>query len=103
MTMNEGGIQKKFRNLENNQIEILEMKSSISQIKIQLKISPVDWIKLKLEYLDLKIRYVNLDTHLILKKKRSNKHDKLYFWYTIKILNNESWAWKNEKRCMLMA
>jgi hypothetical protein len=42
--------------LKKNQTEILEMKSSISQIKTQWKVSPVEWITLKTEYQDSKTR-----------------------------------------------
>jgi hypothetical protein len=45
------------RNSEKNKNEILEMNSSINQIlKPQLKVSTVDWVKLKTEYQDLKTR-----------------------------------------------
>jgi hypothetical protein len=41
---------KKDRNLEKNQIEILEMKSSITQTKTQFKDLLIKWVKFKIEY-----------------------------------------------------
>jgi hypothetical protein len=37
--------------LKKNKTEILEMKSSISQIKTQWKVCLVEWIKLKTRYI----------------------------------------------------
>jgi hypothetical protein len=42
--------------LKKKKAEILEMKSSISQIKTQLKALPIDLIKLKTKYQRLEIR-----------------------------------------------
>jgi hypothetical protein len=46
------------KNSKKNQIEIPEMKISISQIKNRVDISPVSWIKFKTEYKGLKTRQI---------------------------------------------
>jgi hypothetical protein len=51
--------KKDIEILKMNQIEILGITISISQIKKKLEVSPIDWIKMKTEFRGLKTsRYI---------------------------------------------
>jgi hypothetical protein len=49
-------VNEDIETLKKNQIEILEINNSISQIKTLLKAFPKDGIKLKTEYQNVKTR-----------------------------------------------
>jgi hypothetical protein len=48
-------VKEEFDN-EKNQVEILERKNSTTQIKTQLKASPTEWCKLKIQNQGLTIK-----------------------------------------------
>jgi hypothetical protein len=62
---------KDTENLKKNQIEILEMKSSVSQTKISAEKSPVDWTKLKTEYQGLETRQIYENMQMKIEEKKS--------------------------------